>query len=70
LYDYDNFGTAEVINNAPDGSAPEPELYADLYAALFTNAIPNELRRPLPPSLKPAHRDAINDYLAYESKIQ
>ena len=69
LYDYGNFGIGEVVNNAPGGSQPEPGLYESLYIALFNSAIPNELRRPLPPPLDEVHRQAIDDYLAYESTV-
>jgi hypothetical protein len=70
LYDYANFGLDEAINNAPGSSQPEPGLYESLYIALFNNAIPDELRQPLPSPLDEVHQQAINDYLAYESSIQ
>jgi hypothetical protein len=69
LYDYSNFGIDEVTNNAPGGSQPEAGLYESLYIALFNNAIPNELRQPLPHPLDEVHQQAINDYLAYESTV-
>jgi arylsulfatase A-like enzyme len=72
LYDYATFGIDEVINNAPSGSVPEPELFSDLYRALFdpqTGALLNELRQPLPPFLKRVHKQAIADYLAFEASL-
>src|SRR5262249_28358451 len=69
LYDYANFGPAEVTNNAPSGSAPEPDLYNTLYDELFNpkgGAVAAELRQPLPSFLANVQRKAMSDYLAYE----
>jgi len=72
MYDYNNFGIGEVVNNAPGGSTPEPALFAQLYDALFnprTGAVANELRQPLPANLKPVQQKAFNDYLKYEASL-
>ncbi len=68
LYNYLQDGVDEVINHAPGGSAPDPVLFGDLYDALFnpsSGAVANELRQPLPNSLKEVQRRAIDNYLAY-----
>lgn len=73
MYDYDNYGFAELTNNAPGGPAPEPELFDSLYDALFdptSGAVATELRRPLPPFLRKAQNQAIADYLAFEASVQ
>lgn len=72
LYDYTDFGLAEVTNNAPSGSAPKPELYNTLYDELFNpngGAVAAELRQPLPTFLTEVQRRAMNDYLAYEASL-
>ena len=72
FYDYPKFGSDEVINNAPGGSVPEPDLFATHYDALFnptTGAVVNELRQPLPSFLKEVQRRAMADYLDYEASL-
>ena len=70
-YDYSSAeGQLELTNVAP--SNPQPELrqrglFTELYHRLFHEAIPHELRRPLPPSLRPVYEEAIADYLAYKA---
>jgi arylsulfatase A-like enzyme len=73
LYDYTNYGIAEVTNNVPGGPAPEPELFDSMYDALFnptTGAVATELRQPMPPFLKQVQDQAIADYLAFEASVQ
>jgi arylsulfatase A-like enzyme len=61
LYDYSTTGgQQEIDNSAPAGGA----LYDQLYTALTTDAIPNELRQPLPDYLQAPQQAALNTYLA------
>lgn len=72
LYNYPLDGPDEVINHGPTGSAPDPALTQALYNALFnptTGAVANELRQPLPNSLKQVQRRAFDTYLAYEAAV-
>jgi hypothetical protein len=72
LYDYANFGTDEVINNAPEGSSPQTALYTTLYDELFSpdgGALVAELRQPLPAPLGHLQRLAMADYLGYEARL-
>ncbi len=72
MYNYEQFGDGEVINNAPGGSQPKPKQFEKMYQELFnrdTGAVRNELRQPLPPPLRQVREQAISDYLAYEAAI-
>ena len=70
-YDYSSAeGQLELTNVAPSNPRPELRqrgLFTELYQRLFREAIPHELRRPLPPSLQPVYEEAIGDYLAYKA---
>jgi hypothetical protein len=64
-YDYSTpDGQMELTNLAPE----KPPLYNRLYDALVNDAIPNELRQPLPSNLQAAQQAGINAYLAYEQQ--
>ena len=61
LYEYSTAaGQQEIDNLAPGGSA----LYDQLYAALVEDAIPNELRQPVPAYLQATQQQAYSAYLA------
>ena len=70
-YDYSSAeGQLELTNVAPSNPRPELRqrgLFTELYQRLFREAIPHELRRPLPPSLQPVYEEAIADYVAYKA---
>lgn len=61
LYEYSTAaGQQEIDNLAPSGSA----LYDQLYAVLVEDAIPNELRQPVPAYLQATQQQAYSAYLA------
>jgi arylsulfatase A-like enzyme len=63
LYDYSApAGRAELLNSAGAGDALEEELWV----TLEEEAIPGELRAPLPPALRAAQRRGLADYQAVE----
>jgi Sulfatase len=65
LYDYTTeAGRLEISSQGGPGSALEEELWATLEG----EAIPDELRAPLPASLRAAHRKGLARYLAYEER--
>jgi arylsulfatase A-like enzyme len=65
LYDYDSEeGSLELSSQLRAGSALEEQLWATLEG----QAIPHELRAPLPARLRAAHRAGLAGYLAYEER--
>lgn len=61
LYDYSTTGGQQEIDNlAPNGGT----LYNQLYTSLVDDAIPNELRQPLPAYLQATQQTAYSAYLA------
>lgn len=61
MYDYSTTsGQQEIDNLAPAGGT----LYNQLYTALVEEAIPNELRQPLPAYLQMTQQRAYSAYLA------
>lgn len=66
LYDYTKpNGWLEIDNVA----TAEPELVADLSSTLFNDAVPNELRQPVPAWMQSAQQAAIADYLSFEVTV-
>lgn len=61
LYDYaDHGGRCEIVNDA----GAKPQLQTELFELLVSDALPNELRKPLPSPLQPIHKQAIAEYVA------
>jgi arylsulfatase A-like enzyme len=85
LYSFWNDGSIDIVTNgnelefydysAVEGameskSTPRSNLAAQYYQTLTTEVIPNELRQPLPASLRPYQQQAIQDYLSYLQRLE
>jgi arylsulfatase A-like enzyme len=67
VYDYSTTRGRLELDNVKNG---QPGLYVQLTKNLFSNAVPNELRKPLPtPQLKAAQQQALKDYLAFVDRF-
>ncbi len=61
--EYYDYATPEGQQELTNGAGPGNQDYLALHDQLVNDAIPNELRRPLPSNLQPAHEKAIGAYL-------
>lgn len=63
LYNYSTDRGQQELDNV---SHSQPKLYEQLASNLFNEAIPNELRKPLPtPELQAIQQQALKDYLSF-----
>ena len=61
-----NYSTARGQQELDNASNSQPKLYQQLVSNLFNDAIPNELRKPLPtPELQGIQQQALKDYLSF-----
>jgi arylsulfatase A-like enzyme len=66
VYDYSTREGQQELANVRNSQS---NLYEQLNNRLFNDAIPNELRKPLPSELQPVQQQALKDYLAFIAQL-